>query len=52
LGNVVEGSADIRVLPRWTLGGYLGAIHGGDVIGRTFAGRNLFFGFIESTLQF
>ena len=52
LGNVIEGSADFRVLPRWTLGGYLGAIHGGDVISRTFAGKNLFFGFVESTLQF
>jgi hypothetical protein len=52
LGNVIEGSVDVRVLPRWTLGGYLGAIRGGDVISRTFAGRALLFGFIESTLQF
>jgi hypothetical protein len=52
LGTVIEGSADVRVLPRWTVGSYLGVIRGGEVVRRTFADRHLLFGFIESTLQF
>ncbi len=52
LGTVLEGSADVRVVPRWTVGGYLGSIFGGEVVTRTFAGSHLVFGFVESTIQF
>jgi hypothetical protein len=52
LGTVVEGSADVRILPRWTLGGYVAAIRGGSVVERTFAGKRLLFGFIENTVDF
>ena len=51
-GTVFEGSADVRIRPRWTVGGYLGWIHGGDVVTRTFDGNQLVFGFLESTVQF
>jgi hypothetical protein len=52
LGTALEGSADVRVLPRWTLGGYLGSIFGGKVVTRTFATDLLLFAFVESTIQF
>jgi hypothetical protein len=52
LGTVLEGNADVRIAPRWTLGTYLGTIYGGEIIDRTFAGDFLLFGFIESTIQF
>jgi hypothetical protein len=52
LGTVLEGSADIRILPRWTVGTYLGSIHGGEIVKRTFNGDVLLFGFVESTIQF
>jgi hypothetical protein len=52
LGTVVEGSADVRVFPRWTLGGFLAWIRGGEVVRRAFAGNRLLFGFVESTVQF
>jgi hypothetical protein len=52
LGTVIEGSADIRILPRWTVGSYLGGIRGGNVIRRTFSGQVLLFGFVENVLQF
>ena len=52
LGTVLEGSVDVRLLRRWTLGGYLGSIFGGDVVNRTFTGTQLLFGFVESTFQF
>jgi Alginate export len=51
LGTVLEGSVDVRIRSRWTLGGYLGSIHGGKVVTRTFAGKRLLFGFVESTFQ-
>jgi len=52
LGTVLEGSVDVRVHRRWTIGGYLGSIFGDEVVTRTFAGSQLFFGFVESTIQF
>ncbi len=52
LGTVLEGSADLRIVPQWTVGGYLGSIYGGEIVTRTFAGDVLLFGFVESTIQF
>jgi hypothetical protein len=43
---------DVRVSPRLSIAGYVAGIRGGDVVGRTFADRQLVFGFIESTVQF
>jgi hypothetical protein len=52
LGTALEGSADVRVSSRWTIGTYLGSIFGGEVVTRTFADRLLLFAFVESTVQF
>ena len=52
LGTIVEGSADYVVSPHWTIGVYTGVIHGGDVVRRSFDGRTMAFGFLESTVQF
>ena len=51
-GLVLEGSLDVRVLARWTVGGYLGWFHGGRVVTGTFAGDRLLFGFVENTVLF
>jgi hypothetical protein len=52
LGTVLEGSADVRIVPRWTVGAYVGSIYGGQIVTRTFDGDLLLFGFVESTIQF
>ncbi|MCC7415644.1 MAG: alginate export family protein [Acidobacteria bacterium] len=51
-GTVVEGSADYRVSPHWSINGYLGTIRGGDVVRRTFRGSTLVFGYVENVVQF
>lgn len=52
LGTVVEGSADYRFNRHFSVNGYLGGIHGGDIIAQTFAGARLLFGYLETVIQF
>jgi Alginate export len=52
LGTVVEGSADYRFNRHFSINGYLGGIHGGDIVAQTFAGRQLVFGYLETVIQF
>jgi hypothetical protein len=52
LGTIVEGSMDYVVSSHWSIGGYAGLIRGGDVVRRSFDGRTMAFGFLESTIQF
>jgi hypothetical protein len=51
-GTVVEGAADYRVNPHWSINAYLGTIRGGEVVQRTFPGRTLVFGYVENVLAF
>ena len=50
LGTSVEASADYAVTPRLSVNAFLGHMRGGSVVTATFAGRNLWFGYIESVL--
>jgi len=52
LGTIVEGSTDYIVSPHWSVSCYAGVIRGGDVVRRSFVGRTMTFGFLESTIQF
>lgn len=52
LGTVIEGSLDYRLGRHWSVNGYVGAMRGGDVVTRTFAGRTLIFAYWENVLQF
>ena len=46
-GTVVEAGVDVTLPRRWTLGGYLGWINGGNVVARQFAADRLTFAFLE-----
>lgn len=52
LGTAVEGSVDVSVMPRWSIGTFVGALRGGDVIRRSFAGHTMLFGFVENAVEF
>jgi hypothetical protein len=52
LGVIVEGSADWTLSPHFSVNGYLSRMNGGDVIGGTFAGRRLVFGYVETVVSF
>jgi hypothetical protein len=52
LANVVEASADYAISRHWSIGGFVGAMRGGNVVRRSFAGRTMVFGFVESAVQF
>jgi hypothetical protein len=46
-GTVLEGGFEVVLPRRWTIGGYVGRVAGGDVVTRQFAGDRLTFAFIE-----
>ena len=46
-GTVLETGVDVAFPRRWTLGGYVGWIAGGEVVSRQFAGDRLTFAFLE-----
>lgn len=52
LGTVAEGAVDWTVSPHFSLNGYLGRMKGGDVVGGTFAGTRLMFGYVETVVSF
>jgi hypothetical protein len=52
LGTMVEGAADWTVSPHFSVNGYLGRMWGGDVVGGTFAGTRLVFGYVETVISF
>ena len=52
LGTMLEGAADRAITRHWSINGYAGVMRGGEVVQRTFAGRWLTFGYIESVLQY
>lgn len=50
LGTSIEASADYAVTPRVSVNGFLGRVRGGAVVTGTFAGRDLWFGYLESVV--
>lgn len=52
LGVMVEGAVDWTISPRFSVNAYLGRMTGGDVVGRTFAGTHLTFGYVETVVSF
>ena len=52
LGTMVEGAADWAVSPHLSLNGYLGHLGAGYVVGKTFAGRTMNFGYLETIVTF
>lgn len=52
LGTMVEGAADWTVSAHFSVNGYIGQMWGGDVVGGTFAGTRLGFGYVETIVSF
>jgi hypothetical protein len=52
LGTVAEGSADMRLGRYWSVNGFVGVIHGGNVVASSFVNRWLRFAYLESVVQF
>lgn len=52
LAHLVDLSATIAVTRWLTVAGYYGHAFGGDVVGTTFAGRDVDYGFVETTLRY
>ena len=52
LGTMMEGAADWTVSPHFSVNGYLGRMWGGEVVGGTFAGTRLVFGYVETVISF
>ena len=52
LMEVVEGSADWRLNPHWSVNGYLGVASSGPVVRTSFADGPAVFFYIENVLQF
>jgi hypothetical protein len=50
LGTSIEASADYAITPRVSVNGFLGHLRGGPVVTGTFAGRSLWFGYLESVV--
>ena len=52
LMNVIEGSADWRLRPQWSVNGYLGVASKGPVAARSFVDGPATFFYLESVVQF
>jgi len=52
LMEVVEGSADWRVSPHWSVNGYVGVASSGPVVRTSFAVGPAVFAYVENVLQF
>jgi hypothetical protein len=52
LGQLVDLSVSVQVFEQLLLGGYYGHAFGGGVVGRSFAGRDADYGFLEATWRF
>ena len=52
LAHLVDLSATVAVTSWLTIGGYYGHAFGGDVVGRTFGGRDADYGFVETTVRY
>lgn len=50
LGTAVEVSADYAITPRVVVNGFLGHVRGDTVVTGTFAGRSLWFSYLESVI--
>jgi Alginate export len=51
LATSLEASADYTVSRRWSVNGYFSVASGGDVVRRSFAGRTMTYGYVESVVQ-
>lgn len=51
LGTVIEGAVDVRVARRWSVNGFVGAMHGGRVVSTLFRGAWARFVYMESVIQ-
>jgi hypothetical protein len=52
LGTSVEASADYTVNTHLSVNGFFAQMRGGDVVGQSFTGRSLRFGYIETLVRF
>jgi hypothetical protein len=50
LGTSIETSVDYAVTPRVSVNGFVGTVRGGPVVTGTFAGRTVWFSYLESAL--
>jgi hypothetical protein len=51
-GTSVEASVDYSVNAHLSVNGFVAHMRGGDVVGQSFAGRDLRFGYIETLVRF
>jgi hypothetical protein len=52
LGSIYEGMADLTVTRRLSVNGYAGHMRGGPVVGASFAGRRLWYGYLETVVSY
>ena len=52
LASIAELSGDYAVSRHWSINGFFGIAHGGEVVRRAFAGRTMTFVYAENVLQF
>jgi Alginate export len=52
LATIIETSAEYTIGPHWAVNAYIGAVRGGRVVERDFAGRTMTFGYIENLVSF
>lgn len=50
LGTMLEGTADVRLTPYWSINGYVGRMWGGPLVQNAFAGNRLLFWYVENVL--
>lgn len=48
---VIEGGADVTLAKRWSVNGFLGVIHGGQVVATSFPGHWLRFFYVENVVR-
>jgi hypothetical protein len=52
LGAIYEGMADLTITRRLSVNGYAGHMRGGPVVSASFAGRRLWYGYLETVVSY
>jgi hypothetical protein len=52
LGSIYEAMSDVTVTRRLSINGYVGHMRGGPVVASTFAGRRLWYGYLETVFAY
>ena len=52
LGTTGEVAADYAITSGWSVNGFIGVLHGGEVVRRSFAGSTMTFAYLENVFRF